>query len=100
MASYSIEDIELVRSKAGLTYAEAVSMLDYHNGDVAQVLIDLEKRGRLQRGGTPVRAEEKAALTEPKKGSKIMNFIQKLYRIRFRTTRRISLITRLRYGSR
>ena len=95
MASYSIEDIELVRSKAGLTYAEAVSMLDYHNGDVAQVLIDLEKRGRLQRSGTPVRAEEKAALTDPKKGSKIMNFIQKLYRIRVKVRKGDTVIVNL-----
>ena len=52
MATYSMEDIELIRRKSGITYEEAVSMLDYHNGDVARVLIDLEKNGRLHEVNT------------------------------------------------
>ena len=52
MATYSMEDIELIRRKSGITYEEAVSMLDYHNGDVARVLIDLEKNGRLHEMNT------------------------------------------------
>ena len=52
MAAYSMEDIELIRRKSGITYEEAVSMLDYHNGDVARVLIDLEKNGRLHEMNT------------------------------------------------
>ena len=32
MASYTIEDIELIRRKSGISYQEAVSLLDYHNG--------------------------------------------------------------------
>ena len=35
MASYTIEDIELIRRKSGISYQEAVSLLDYHNGNVA-----------------------------------------------------------------
>ena len=31
MASYTIEDIELIRRKSGISYQEAVSLLDYHN---------------------------------------------------------------------
>ena len=34
MASYTIEDIELIRRKSGISYQEAVSLLDYHNGNV------------------------------------------------------------------
>lgn len=36
MASYTIEDIELIRRKSGISYQEAVSLLDYHNGNVAR----------------------------------------------------------------
>ena len=48
MESYSIEDIELLRRKSGLSYQEAVALLDYHNGSLARALIDLEKSGRLK----------------------------------------------------
>lgn len=45
MASYTIEDIELIRRKSGISYQEAVSLLDYHNGNVARALVDLERNG-------------------------------------------------------
>ena len=48
MASYTIEDIELIRRKSGISYQEAVSLLDYHNGNVARALVDLERNGRLK----------------------------------------------------
>ena len=48
MASYTIEDVELLRKKSGMTYQEAVALLDYHNGNLARALIDLEKNGRLK----------------------------------------------------
>ena len=48
MEPYTIEDIELLRQKSGLSYQEAVALLDYHNGSVARALIDLEKHGRLK----------------------------------------------------
>ena len=48
MASYTIEDIELLRKKSGMTYQEAVALLDYHDGNLARALIDLEKNGRLK----------------------------------------------------
>ena len=47
MEPYTIEDIELLRQKSGLSYQEAVALLDYHSGSVARALIDLEKHGRL-----------------------------------------------------
>ena len=48
MASYTIEDIEILRKKSGITYQEAVALLDYHDGNLARALIDLEKNGRLK----------------------------------------------------
>ena len=48
MASYTIEDIELIRRKSGISYQEAVALLDYHNGNVARALIDLERNGRIK----------------------------------------------------
>ena len=52
METYTIEDIELLRKKSGLSYQEAVALLDYHNGNLARALIDLEKSGRLKEDNT------------------------------------------------
>ena len=49
MEPYTIEDIELLRKKSGLSYQEAVALLDYHNGSLARAIIDLEKSGRLKK---------------------------------------------------
>ncbi len=45
--NYSLEDVETLRSKAGVSYEEAVSLLDKYDGDVARALIELEKRGQV-----------------------------------------------------
>ena len=45
--NYSIEDVETLRSKAGVSYEEAVSLLDKYDGDLARALIELEKRGQV-----------------------------------------------------
>ena len=45
--NYSIEDVETLRSKAGISYEEAVSLLDKYDGDLARALIELEKRGQV-----------------------------------------------------
>ena len=45
--TYTLEDVETLRSKAGVSYEEAVALLDKYNGDTARALIELEKRGRL-----------------------------------------------------
>ena len=57
--NYSLEDVETLRSKAGLSYEEAVSLLDKYDGDLARALIELEKRGQVN-GKTDVKfdAEE------------------------------------------
>jgi hypothetical protein len=48
MAHYTIEDIEILRQKSGLSYEEAVNLLEYHNGSLARSLVDLERNGRLR----------------------------------------------------
>lgn len=48
MAKYTIEDVEILRQKSGISYEEAVSLLEYHNGSLARALMDLEKNGRLK----------------------------------------------------
>jgi len=48
--NYSLEDVETLRSKANVSYEEAVSLLDKYDGDLARALIELEKRGQV--GGT------------------------------------------------
>jgi len=48
MTKYTIEDIEILRQKGGLSYEEAVNLLEYHSGSLAQALVDLEKNGRLK----------------------------------------------------
>jgi len=47
MAKYTIEDVEILRQKSNLTYEEAVNLLEYHNGSLAQAMLDLEKNGKL-----------------------------------------------------
>jgi len=48
MAQYTFEDIEILRQKSGISYEEAVNLLEYHNGSLARSLVDLEKNGRLR----------------------------------------------------
>ncbi len=45
--NYTLEDVETLRGKAGVSYEEAVSLLDKYDGDIARALIELEKRGQL-----------------------------------------------------
>ncbi len=48
MAQYTIADIEILRQKSGISYEEAVNLLEYHNGSLARSLVDLEKNGRIR----------------------------------------------------
>ncbi len=45
--NYSLEDIETLRAKAGISYEDAVALLEKYDGDVARALIELEKRGQI-----------------------------------------------------
>lgn len=60
MASHYIEDIELLRRKSGISYQEAIDLLDAHNGDVARALAELERNGRLKpETGTASRSSDR-----------------------------------------
>lgn len=48
MAQYTIEDIEILRQKGGVSYEEAVNLLEYHNGSLARALVDMEKNGKIK----------------------------------------------------
>lgn len=45
--NYTLEEVETLRNKSGVSYEEAVALLDKYDGDVARALIELEKRGQL-----------------------------------------------------
>lgn len=77
MAKYTIEDIEILRKKSGISYEEAVNLLEYHNGSLARSLVDLEKNGRIK--------QEKTAASSHKGLRKALDF---LYRLRLIVTRR------------
>ena len=72
MAKYTIEDIEIIRQKSGISYEEAVNLLEYHSGSLARALVDLEKNGRL-RGSKG---------TKSGNGRRGGNILNRLYRIR------------------
>lgn len=82
MASYTIEDIELIRKKSGISYQEAVALLDYHNGNVARALVDLERNGRIKPETNQKKAEKPASGHQGKSG--LSNFFSKLYQFRLK----------------
>lgn len=45
--NYTLEDVETLRNKSGVSYEEAVTLLDKYDGDVTRALIELEKKGQL-----------------------------------------------------
>lgn len=47
--NYTVEDVESLRSKSGVSYEEAIRLLDKYDGDIASALIELEKSGHLGR---------------------------------------------------
>ena len=85
MEPYTIEDIELLRQKSGLSYQEAVALLDYHSGSLARALIDLEKHGKLKNEENTEKEGTRHMNGNTKKGEtkeKALNILQKLYRSR------------------
>ena len=87
MEAYTIEDVELLRKKGGMTYQEAVALLEYHNGNLARALIDLEKNGRLKEDapadrGTAYGTAKGNGKKHSETREKAINLLQKLYRCR------------------
>lgn len=88
MAAYTIEDIELIRRKSGISYQEAVALLDYHNGNVARALVDLERNGRIKEG--PDAAPKSSSTSSSSKTvnkSAILDLIHKCFRARIKIRR-------------
>ncbi|MBQ8537264.1 MAG: hypothetical protein IJ461_07685 [Clostridia bacterium] len=79
MNRYTIEDIEIIRRKSGISYEEAVNLLEYHNGNLAKALVDLERNGR-------IRTEEEEKASHAHQGEdgkrKAKGLLSKLFRIR------------------
>ncbi len=89
MSSYTIEDIELIRQKSGISYQEAVALLDYHNGNVARALVDLERNGRIKPENARAngKAEGKTSRPAGKKKNGFFDFISSLYRARVKVSK-------------
>ena len=86
MAAYTVEDIELIRAKSGISYQEAVSLLDYHNGNVARALVDLERNGRIKAQAD--RPDATAGAQKKTSGrSGVADLVSKLYRARLKITK-------------
>ena len=87
MASYTIEDIELIRRKSGISYQEAVALLDYHNGNVARALVDLERNGRIRPETAQTTEDprsEKARRKHTAHQSGFAGFLTRLYQFRLK----------------
>jgi len=97
MAAYTIEDIELIRRKSGISYQEAVALLDYHNGNVARALVDLERNGRIKEGAdTPKKKSGGSAHVDVQiNKSSVMNLLHKCYRARVKIRREDTVILNL-----
>ena len=93
MAAYTIEDIELIRRKSGISYQEAVALLDYHNGNLARALVDLERNGRIKENADTAKKDHVhvEAKVDIKK-SDIMNLVHKCYRARVTIRREDTVI--------
>ena len=97
MAAYTIEDIELIRRKSGISYQEAVALLDYHNGNVARALVDLERNGRIKEGAEAPKKEKSSGFSatvngKPVTKSDAMNLVHKCYRARVKVRREDTVI--------
>jgi len=79
MNHYTIEDVELIRKKSGISYEEAVNLLEYHNGNMTKAFIDLEKNGKID--DNRAKAVKSNHMSDFDK-KKTMNFLQKMYGMR------------------
>lgn len=90
MAAFTIEDIEMIRRKSGISYQEAVALLDYHNGNVARAMVDLERNGRIKEGVEMPKDKQGFSATvngKPVTKSTFMELLHKGYRARFKIAR-------------
>jgi hypothetical protein len=78
MERYTIEDIEMLRRKSGISYEEAVNLLEYHNGNLARALVDLERSGRINPQADNWQKHANHSANAKKAG----NFFGRMYRFR------------------
>jgi|GEM_PF-6939937 len=57
---YTLEDVESLRGKTGISYEEAVGLLEKYDGDITRALIELEKRGELGERGIRINVNSNA----------------------------------------
>ena len=94
MASYTIEDIELIRRKSGISYQEAVALLDYHNGNVARALVDLERNGRIKPEAEQAKARKETSGTHHNRRG-LMGVISRMYQARLKVKKGSTVILNL-----
>ena len=51
MMKHEIEQIDYLREKAGLTYEEAINLLEKYDDDLTQCVVELERQGRIRPEG-------------------------------------------------
>ena len=61
MKKHEIEQIDYLREKAGLTYEEALGLLEKNDGDLAQCVVELERQGRIRPEGNSERGAGRKA---------------------------------------
>lgn len=83
MAQYTIDDVEILRQKSGISYEEAVNLLEYHNGSLARALVDLEKNGRIK---------NETSAQKPKGLKGVFDF---MYRLRIKVKKNQTVIVNL-----
>jgi len=67
MQDNRIEQIDYLRSKAGLTYEEAVAQLERYDGDLTQCMIELERQGRIRPASDQEATERQGYSCDPHK---------------------------------
>ena len=95
MASYTIEDLEYVRRRGGISYEEAVALLDYHNGNVARALVDLERSGKIQPDAQQATRGQNGQPGQPGRRGKAESFLQRFLRTRVRVSREDKILCNL-----
>lgn len=97
MSHYTLNDIEKIRKVSGISYQEAVSLLEYHNGDVALAMVDLEKNGRIRNpSGDETGAEEKEGSRASERNLPVfLHVVAFLYQTRIHVTYRDQTVINL-----
>lgn len=95
MERYTIEDVEVLRKKSGISYEEAVNLLEYHNGNLARALVDLERNGRINPNDANTTKTQSHTTHHHQATKKASNFFTRLYRFRMLIKKGDTTITNL-----